>query len=152
MPDWSASNGVDVVMTHGPPMGILDAVQNGDHVGCSHLLRAMRRCKPRLHCFGHIHEGWGAQKVLWAEGEELDVKKPMEHVQCAKAVEVDEQRMSNQRAVYVDASRGGDWEVVHGRETLMVNASIMNVRYRPVQGPWLVDLDLERADGGKDGS
>ncbi|KAJ4985377.1 ser thr protein phosphatase family protein [Stagonosporopsis vannaccii] len=152
VPDWLEKNGVDVVMTHGPPMGFLDMVQNGDHVGCEHLLRAMRRCKPRLHCFGHIHEGWGAQKVVWAQGGDLNVKTAMEHVESVKGVEVNEQRMRDQRAVHVDASRGGEFEVVHGIETLMVNASIMDVRYRPVQGPWLVDLDLERADWAKVGT
>lgn len=130
-------------------MGVLDTVRSGEHVGCEHLLRAMRRCKPRLHCFGHIHEGWGAQKIVWEEGGELDVQTPMQHVKSVEGLQVDEQRMRDERAVYVDASRGGEQEVEFGRETLMVNASIMDVRYRPVQGPWLVDLDLERADGGE---
>ena len=43
------------------------------------------------------------------------------------------------RAQYVDIS-GGRMEF--GRETLMVNASIMDVGYRPRNAPWLVDLDL----------
>lgn len=126
-------------------MGVLDAVHNGEHVGCEHLLRAMRRCKPRLHCFGHIHEGWGAQKVQWKEGEELDVMKPGYHIKSAKAVEVDDQQMRDERAVHVDISHDGDHPIESGRETLMVNASIMSLTYKPVQGPWLVDIDLETA-------
>ena len=125
-------------------MGILDAVQNGEHVGCEHLLRAVRRCRPKVQCFGHIHEGWGAMKVGWNEGE-LDVKKPEDHFRKAQAIDEDEQRMKDERAVYVDISHGGDSAVEFGRETLMVNASIMSVRYKPVQGPWLVDVDLEKA-------
>lgn len=149
VPDWNES-GVDVVMTHGPPMGVLDEVRNGDHVGCEHLLRAMRRCRPKLHCFGHIHEGWGAQKVEWVEGHELDVKRPEEHVKSVRQIEVDEQSMRDERAVRVDVATDGKYEVDFGRETLMVNASIMSVRYKPVQGPWLVDMDLQRASDEED--
>ena len=32
--------------------------------------------------------------------------------------------------------------VEKGRETLFVNASIMDVEYRPVNAPWVVDLEL----------
>lgn len=141
VPEWSE---VDVIMTHGPPMGILDEVYNGGHVGCEHLLRAARRCKPRMHCFGHIHEGWGAQKIQWKEGDELDVEL-RDHVQRATPIDVDEQQMKDAHAAYVDISHGGEHAVEFGRETLMVNASIMSVRYKPVQGPWLVDMDLEKA-------
>lgn len=31
---------------------------------------------------------------------------------------------------------------VHGKDTLFVNASIMDVRYRPINAPWVVDLNL----------
>jgi hypothetical protein len=145
VPDWQHSRGIDVVMTHGPPMGILDAVRSGDHVGCEHLLRAMRRCKPKLHCFGHIHEGWGAQKVKWKSGDKLDVRKPRDHVKRSDSITVDDQQMRGKRAVHIDISSGGGDVVAFGRETLMVNASIMSLTYRPFQAPWLVDIDLEQA-------
>lgn len=132
------------MMTHGPPMGILDAVQSGEHVGCEHLLRAARRCRPRMHCFGHIHEGWGAEKIQWAEGGELDVKAE-KHIKHATSIDVNEQRMKDERAAFVDISHGGDQTVEFGRETLMVNASIMSVTYKPSQAPWLVDMDLAKA-------
>ena len=32
------------------------------------------------------------------------------------------------------------------KETLMVNAAIMNLSYRPTNAPWLIDLDLSRAE------
>jgi len=51
---------VDVLVTHGPPKGVLDRVFDGTHVGCEHLLEAVQnRVKPRVHVFGHIHEGYG---------------------------------------------------------------------------------------------
>lgn len=36
---------------------------------------------------------------------------------------------------------------MHGESTLFVNASIMNVNYRPVNAPWVVDLDLPLGKG-----
>ncbi|WP_216614716.1 metallophosphatase domain-containing protein [Methylomonas sp. ZR1] len=48
----------DVLITHSPPFGILDVV-NGEHVGCNDLTMALKRIRPRLHVFGHIHQGYG---------------------------------------------------------------------------------------------
>lgn len=58
---------LDVLITHSPPAGILDAVRPGtarpDHVGCQDLLEAVQDKKPRIHCFGHIHESAGEHKT-----------------------------------------------------------------------------------------
>ncbi|KAF2808688.1 Metallo-dependent phosphatase [Mytilinidion resinicola] len=143
VPDFPS---VDVLMTHGPPMGILDRTSRNKPVGCEHLLRAARRCKPRLHCFGHIHEAWGAEKITWNPNADLDDgwKK---HVIDTEVVPVDEAEMVERKAAFIDASSSSRL-IEFGKETLMVNASIMNLRYKPMQAPWLVDLDLERtADG-----
>ena len=134
---------IDVMMTHGPPLGVLDKIRTGDMVGCEHLLRAARRCRPRLHCFGHIHEGWGAQKVTWNNGD-LDVK-PEHYIQKADTVYVDDEKTKVERAATLDIGHGSDNAVEFGKETLMVNASIMTLQYNPLNGPWLVDLDLEPA-------
>lgn len=142
VPDFPA---VDVMMTHGPPIGILDVVRSGEGVGCQHLLRAARRCKPLLHCFGHIHEAWGAQRVTWKEGDKLDVGTE-EHIQNVDAIQVDGGRMHAEGAARVDICHGAESAVEFGKQTLMVNASIMTVSYNPWNGPWLVDLDLEKAD------
>lgn len=59
----------DVLITHGPPYGILDKVYrtvNEDEdplVGCEELIKAVQRVKPRLHVFGHIHEAQGVHKT-----------------------------------------------------------------------------------------
>jgi Icc-related predicted phosphoesterase len=34
----------------------------GEHVGCEALLAALERVRPRLHVFGHIHEGYGQER------------------------------------------------------------------------------------------
>jgi predicted phosphohydrolase len=52
-------DGVDVLVTHGPPAEILDFTASGEAVGCHDLARALERIRPRLHVFGHIHEAYG---------------------------------------------------------------------------------------------
>jgi Icc-related predicted phosphoesterase len=49
----------DVLLTHGPPMGILDKCYHGARVGCEELLKKVLEVKPRIHAFGHIHEEYG---------------------------------------------------------------------------------------------
>lgn len=56
--------GLDVLITHGPPYGIRDDVPDMFKgkivsVGCSDLLRRVKEVKPKIHIFGHIHEGHG---------------------------------------------------------------------------------------------
>lgn len=51
--------GIDVLMTHGPPAGLGDFTVRGEPAGCADLLRRVRQVKPALHLFGHIHEGYG---------------------------------------------------------------------------------------------
>lgn len=55
----------DVLITHGPPYGILDEaprVAGFDNVGCKDLLNAVNDLDIKLHMFGHIHFPGG--KVL----------------------------------------------------------------------------------------
>lgn len=52
--------GLDVLITHGPPYGILDQTAPGqEHFGCPELLKAVQSKKPKIHIFGHIHGGAG---------------------------------------------------------------------------------------------
>lgn len=50
---------IDVLITHGPPYGILDQTQEKEHVGCCDLIEKVLEIKPRIHVFGHIHEDCG---------------------------------------------------------------------------------------------
>ena len=50
---------IDILVTHGPPHGILDETHAGEHVGCRELRERVREIEPRLHVFGHIHEARG---------------------------------------------------------------------------------------------
>jgi Icc-related predicted phosphoesterase len=53
---------VDVLITHGPPVGYLDETARGEQVGCEELREAISRVRPSHHIFGHIHEGYGRLK------------------------------------------------------------------------------------------
>jgi predicted phosphodiesterase len=55
-------DGVDVLVTHGPPQGVLDRTRHGLNVGCEELAAALVRIAPKVHIFGHIHAGSGEQK------------------------------------------------------------------------------------------
>ena len=46
----------DVVITHGPPKGILDAGMGDDE-----LAFRVSKIKPKVHCFGHIHGQAGSK-------------------------------------------------------------------------------------------
>lgn len=59
----------DILITHGPPYGILDQVTISSRgrgqekfAGCEELREALFRIKPKLHVFGHIHSQ-GGKKV-----------------------------------------------------------------------------------------
>jgi Icc-related predicted phosphoesterase len=49
----------DVLITHGPPFGIGDLTARGEQTGCQDLLEVVEKIKPRVHIYGHIHEGFG---------------------------------------------------------------------------------------------
>ena len=58
---------VDVLITHGPPMGILDEAgplwQCSPHVGCEDLAKQVTISAPKVHVFGHIHNGYGQRQI-----------------------------------------------------------------------------------------
>ncbi len=50
----------DILVTHGPPLGIRDHERGSDERrGCPQLRQTVMRVKPRLHVFGHVHGGYG---------------------------------------------------------------------------------------------
>lgn len=65
---WSETvpEDTDILITHTPPKYHND-LPLPDGMGCEHLLKEVKRIKPALHVFGHIH--WGAgQSVVWWDG------------------------------------------------------------------------------------
>jgi Icc-related predicted phosphoesterase len=51
--------GTDVLVTHGPPYGKLDRIGNTERGGCEMLRSRVLKVRPRLHVFGHLHDGYG---------------------------------------------------------------------------------------------
>ena len=165
---WSINEGVDVVITHGPPHGLLDYTNDKYRAGCPDLFAAICRARPRLQCFGHIHEGWGAKLITWRNQHST---KPthFESIDNEHSTVVD--KLSNYRPTVNDSSAAleakrksrevrhadrcrtsshceGDINpLIYGDQTLFVNAAIQgrDDDY-PVQLPWLVDLDLAKAE------
>lgn len=136
IPDHPA---IDIMLTHGPPHSILDLVGQGEswNVGCRHLLRAAERARPRVHLFGHIHEGWGAVRGAWEPFASEGVKQ--------EDVATDMEEMLEKRGAFYDVSSGSGRPLRFGEETLFVNASVCTVSYQARNAPWVVDLDLPSA-------
>ena len=58
--------GLDILVTHGPPLGVLDEVRRGfdqgfevEHCGDGMLAAKVIQKKPKYHIFGHIHPQHG---------------------------------------------------------------------------------------------
>lgn len=53
----------DVLITHRPPLGILD-LDGKINFGCAGLLQKVLDIKPEFHFFGHIHNAYGTEKSI----------------------------------------------------------------------------------------
>lgn len=52
----------DVLITHSPPYSIFDNVPWSGNQGSPSLYKeVVERIRPKVHCFGHIHEGYGSK-------------------------------------------------------------------------------------------
>lgn len=58
---WSSiPSDTDILLTHGPPNGILDVSSSHAHLGCRELLKSVTTLiRPQLHLFGHVHASYG---------------------------------------------------------------------------------------------
>ena len=69
-------NDTDILITHGPPLGILDTTIQQLQVGCEDLLKKVEKIQPKLHVFGHIHEAFGLEtygKTTYANASMVDI-------------------------------------------------------------------------------
>ena len=53
----------DILISHSPPLAILDRCQNGKHIGSEELLNKVKEVKPLIHIFGHNHNCGGLSDV-----------------------------------------------------------------------------------------
>ena len=164
--EFDVLNGVDLVMTHGPPKGIMDYTESKQRAGCPDLFEAIARARPRMHCFGHIHEGWGARLVTWRKRltekpshlTDIDNEKSttieklsgFTHSKFDTTESCEEksrnERHHRQQGCYATTHCTGDAiPLEHGAQTLFINAAVQGTEEKPLQLPWLVDLELSKA-------
>jgi len=62
-------SGLDILITHSPPYGILDMNEEGNAIGCPMLVNKLIDIMPKYHLFGHCHEGRGRTEELRSQGK-----------------------------------------------------------------------------------
>ena len=166
---FSIDEGVDVVITHGPPKGILDISYGRERTGCQDLFAAVAQSRPRLHCFRHIHEGWGAKLVAWREKRQpkpshftaidnsrarmiakLASLEPSEHDDPQEAEQKVRRlkRYDRDRCCTTSHCSEDDHPLKPNEHTLFVNAALYDSGSF-AQRPWLVEIDLPVDDSYK---
>ncbi|TLS20883.1 uncharacterized protein PpBr36_10816 [Pyricularia pennisetigena] len=164
--DTGDTGAVDVFVTHGPPRGVLDRTSGRERAGCAELFAAVARARPRMHCFGHIHEGWGSRLVAWREkiaetpsfftDIDNDRSVVVETLATLADGKFDDAEVSTQKrkrreryaaekCCRTSHCSGDEHPLVVGRHTLFVNASIQEDDgggEETAQLPWVVDLEL----------
>ncbi|WQF76569.1 Putative calcineurin-like phosphoesterase domain, ApaH type, metallo-dependent phosphatase [Colletotrichum destructivum] len=158
--DFNIEEGTDVVVTHGPPRGILDISEGGKRIGCPQLFRAVARSQPKIHCFGHVHRGWGARLVAWrptlsptpSHIEDIDNAKSLVLEHLGHRNEPEEVAQARRERFKQYRSQGhcrirhcqDDLEPPQAGQTLFVNAATKGSDGLN-QAPWIVDVDLPAA-------
>lgn len=159
--EWKVDS-ADVVITHGPPRGILDYTSSKTRAGSPSLFSAVAKAKPLLHCFGHIHESWGSKLITWQEelsiepshftdinNEESRVIESRMTLENGKfdspedIVQKEQRRQKYRRQGYCDIF---NQTIERDYQTLFVNAAIQGVEEGEQKLPWIVELQLPRQE------
>ena len=53
----------DILITHGPSLGILDITNVSERVGCEDLYKRVMEINPKVHACGHIHSSYGMKEI-----------------------------------------------------------------------------------------
>ena len=129
---------VDILVTHMPPFGIGDCRRNYDkdcfddqerqvfgydHVGSTALALRLQALRPHLHCFGHIHSGYGAYR-------------PQRRQEGTKETAKTKDKTKTEEEEEGATSREAAWTA----ETLFVNAANCDEDYFPTQPALVVDI------------
>lgn len=129
----SITEDIDILITHTPPAEICDTSKHWRDGGCPALSSALSRIRPRLHVFGHCHEGRGAALIQWSdEDASLPSFEPW-----------NDPGHNNKKMSKFDLTG-----IEAGGETGVVNASIMGSSHgrgaKAFNKPIVVDIDFER--------
>ncbi|KAL6712412.1 hypothetical protein ACN47E_000289 [Coniothyrium glycines] len=150
-PSWAKNVGTtnsiipqdtDIIITHGPPKYILDTTADGRSAGCEHLRRAVERVKPKLLCFGHVHAGYGAQRIEYGEHAgstaDSDTILPLAKEWVGKN--------QAKKKGFASLPPGSKEDFSRGNQTMCVNAAMESEKGILENAPWLVELDLDVLD------
>jgi len=116
-----------------------------------------------MHCFGHIHEGWGAKLVTWRDKTtntpshltDIDNGQSFTIAKFSNMKDGPRQSLSGDdvpmECFSTSHCSGDDHPLKWGYQTLFLNAAIEpsphgkdDLRdYLPMQLPWIVDLELQ---------
>ncbi|RGP70382.1 ser thr phosphatase family [Fusarium longipes] len=154
---------VDVIITHGPPKGILDMTRREEHIGCLELFKLVAEEKPLMHCFGHAHHSWGAELIKWRDYEPED-PWPDSTIDMDESVAIGvmdrlsprtcdklkvawqkENRIISPKYARAASTRHcmrDELPISRKNHTLFVNAAVQGSGDIPFNYPWLVELDL----------
>jgi hypothetical protein len=158
----------DVVMTHGSPHGAMDRT-GGDQparIGCPRLFEAISTARPRLHCFGHAHRGWGAKLMKWKHtgttaspthftAFDNEGSVPIHNLADIQRGKFDsDERWAEKRQLLkclaaekvATTSHCADDQhpLLAGSHTLFVNAAVESADLDTPQRPWIVGIDLPK--------
>jgi hypothetical protein len=163
--NFSIASQTDIVITHGPPKGIMDITYSRERAGCPFLFKAVAQTKPAIHCFGHIHEGWGAKLVTWRPKiDEPNHFNAIDNNQSVVVTKLAQKTPSQFNApedhqdklmeaerydldrFYVTSHCSGDKHPLRrGEQTLFVNAAIADDDGILTKKPFLIDMELVKA-------
>lgn len=160
---WNLGKDVNVVITHGPPHGILDQVVGNTRAGSASLFKAIAQSRPQMHAFGHIHGGWGAKLVKWREEFEGEVSHftaidngESEVVESLgmllpRRFDSEERRGEKEGRLKEFMRRRYCGVVGDERRTVFVNAAIEGCEEELEEHfVWIVEIPLPRAEGEDD--
>lgn len=55
---------VDILLTHSPPLGVMDLSFTGERIGCDILLHTVvDKVQPAVHLYGHAHGDWDFKRM-----------------------------------------------------------------------------------------
>jgi hypothetical protein len=135
--------------------------------GCPDLFKAIAIARPAIHCFGHIHEGWGAKLAAWRPEIISGLMKQPSHfnaidngnsfmierlagLQSSRFETVEDvkqrgakiQKMDEEGCFTIDQSVEGMANFRKGEHTLFLNAAMEGDDDSLCQKPFFVELDL----------
>lgn len=163
--DWRIGEGVDIAVTHGPAKGVLDYADSKKRAGSSSLFAALARAKPKVHCFGHIHEAWGGKLVTWRD-ELSEVPSHFTDINHGESYLIESRatlqagNFDSQEGIEEKAERRrrlaeqgcrvvDDTPIRPGEQTLFVNAAVEGAEDDRQQLPWLINVQLPKGVGSE---